>query len=103
MIYYLLVCLILKCSSYPKLLYIYPRMKGLTLAIKNFRVFCGSIGLGPLVLENTVKTFNYLSNAFCLQKGCSVRFLNPQSYSKNVWRILSVLQDFFNCSVGANV
>jgi hypothetical protein len=32
-----------------------------------------------------------------------VRFLNPHTYSRNVWKILSVLQEFFNCSVGANV
>ncbi|XP_076464273.1 ribosomal oxygenase 1-like isoform X2 [Babylonia areolata] len=37
------------------------------------------------------------------QKGCSVRFLNPQTYSRNVWKILSVLQEHFNCSVGANM
>ncbi|KAL8610962.1 hypothetical protein ACOMHN_042578 [Nucella lapillus] len=37
------------------------------------------------------------------QKGCSVRLLNPQTYSRNVWRILSVVQEYFNCSVGANV
>ncbi|XP_025103445.1 ribosomal oxygenase 1-like [Pomacea canaliculata] len=37
------------------------------------------------------------------QRGCSVRLLNPQTYSRNVWKILSVLQDYFNCSVGANV
>ncbi|KAK7504202.1 hypothetical protein BaRGS_00004506 [Batillaria attramentaria] len=37
------------------------------------------------------------------QKGCSVRLLNPQTYSRNMWKILSVLQEYFNCSVGANV
>ncbi|KAK7104186.1 ribosomal oxygenase 1-like [Littorina saxatilis] len=37
------------------------------------------------------------------QKGCSVRFLNPQSYCRSMWKILSVIQEFFNCSVGANV
>nr|KAG5711850.1 hypothetical protein BaRGS_026291 [Batillaria attramentaria] len=36
-------------------------------------------------------------------KGCSVRLLNPQTYSRNMWKILSVLQEYFNCSVGANV
>lgn len=37
------------------------------------------------------------------QNGCSVRLLNPQTYSRNVWKLLSVLQEYFNCCVGANV
>lgn len=38
-----------------------------------------------------------------LRKGRSVRFLNPQTYSKNVWKLNSILQDFFGSFVGANV
>ncbi|ELT93889.1 hypothetical protein CAPTEDRAFT_153587 [Capitella teleta] len=37
------------------------------------------------------------------QNGCSVRLLNPQSYSRNVWKYLSVLQEYFGCFAGANV
>ncbi|KAK3580866.1 hypothetical protein CHS0354_032927 [Potamilus streckersoni] len=37
------------------------------------------------------------------QNGCSVRLLNPQTYSKNVWKLLSRLQEFFGCCIGANV
>lgn len=37
------------------------------------------------------------------QNGCSVRLLNPQTYSSNVWKRLSILQDYFGCMVGANV
>ncbi|XP_060592333.1 ribosomal oxygenase 1-like [Ruditapes philippinarum] len=29
--------------------------------------------------------------------------LNPQTYSKNVWKMLSTLQEYFGCCVGANV
>lgn len=37
------------------------------------------------------------------QNGCSVRMLNPQTYSRNVWKLLSVLQEYFGCCAGANV
>ncbi|XP_041351839.1 ribosomal oxygenase 1-like isoform X2 [Gigantopelta aegis] len=37
------------------------------------------------------------------QNGCSVRLLNPQTYSKSVWTLLAKLQEFFGCSVGANI
>ncbi|XP_036363178.1 ribosomal oxygenase 1 isoform X2 [Octopus sinensis] len=37
------------------------------------------------------------------QNGCSVRLLNPQTYSENVWKKLSILQEYFGCFVGANV
>jgi len=37
------------------------------------------------------------------QQGCSVRLLNPQSYSGRCWKMLSTLQEFFGCFVGANV
>lgn len=37
------------------------------------------------------------------KKGCSVRMLNPQTYSKNVWKMLSTLQEYFGCFVGANI
>uniref|UniRef100_A0A131XLL6 Bifunctional lysine-specific demethylase and histidyl-hydroxylase n=1 Tax=Hyalomma excavatum TaxID=257692 RepID=A0A131XLL6_9ACAR len=37
------------------------------------------------------------------QKGCSVRLLNPQTYSRAVWRLCSVLQEFFGSFVGANM
>uniref|UniRef100_A0A1E1XC42 Bifunctional lysine-specific demethylase and histidyl-hydroxylase n=1 Tax=Amblyomma aureolatum TaxID=187763 RepID=A0A1E1XC42_9ACAR len=37
------------------------------------------------------------------QKGCSVRLLNPQTYSRAVWRLCSVLQEFFGSFVGANL
>ncbi|CAH1792356.1 unnamed protein product [Owenia fusiformis] len=37
------------------------------------------------------------------QNGCSVRFLNPQTYSRNVWKLLSTLQEYFGSCVGANI
>ena len=40
---------------------------------------------------------------FCLQNGCSVRFLNPQAFSHSVWKLTSLLQEYFGCLVGANV
>ena len=38
-----------------------------------------------------------------LQNGCSVRFLNPQAFSQSVWKLTSLLQEYFGCLVGANV
>lgn len=37
------------------------------------------------------------------KNGCSVRILNPQSYSTRVWQHLAALQEFFGCFVGANI
>lgn len=37
------------------------------------------------------------------QNGCSVRLLNPHSYSHTVWSGLSQLQEYFGCVAGANV
>ena len=37
------------------------------------------------------------------QEGCSIRLLNPQTYSRNVWKLCSVLQEHFHSFVGANV
>ncbi|UJR36973.1 hypothetical protein I4U23_029681 [Adineta vaga] len=35
-------------------------------------------------------------------EGCSVRILNPHTYSANVWKLLSSLQEYFGSLVGAN-
>jgi len=35
--------------------------------------------------------------------GCSVRLLNPQTFSETVWQTLAYLQEFLGCFVGANV
>ncbi|KAI0233822.1 hypothetical protein LSAT2_015978 [Lamellibrachia satsuma] len=37
------------------------------------------------------------------QNGCSVRLLNPHTYSVSVWKLLSILQEYFGCCVGANL
>lgn len=37
------------------------------------------------------------------QQGCSIRLLNPQTYSKNIWKYLSLLQELFGTCVGSNV
>lgn len=37
------------------------------------------------------------------QDGCSIRLLNPQTFSKNVWQLSSKLQEYFGCFVGSNV
>ena len=35
-------------------------------------------------------------------EGCSVRVLNPHTYSETVWKLLSTLQEYFGSLVGAN-
>lgn len=35
--------------------------------------------------------------------GCSVRMLNPQTFHKGTWKLLSTLQEYFNSFCGANV
>ena len=35
-------------------------------------------------------------------EGCSIRVLNPHSYSDSVWKLLSCLQEYFGSLVGAN-
>ncbi|RXG69254.1 Bifunctional lysine-specific demethylase and histidyl-hydroxylase NO66 [Armadillidium vulgare] len=35
--------------------------------------------------------------------GCSIRMLNPQTFSNSVWKLLTTLQEFFNSFCGANV
>jgi len=35
--------------------------------------------------------------------GCSLRFLNPQTFHPRVWKLCATLQDHFQCMVGANV
>ncbi|XP_053202794.1 ribosomal oxygenase 1-like [Panonychus citri] len=37
------------------------------------------------------------------QVGCSIRLLNPQTYSRSVWKLNSILQEFFGSRVGANI
>ncbi|XP_029211683.2 ribosomal oxygenase 1-like [Acropora millepora] len=37
------------------------------------------------------------------ENGCSVRLLNPQTFSHSIWRLTSLLQEYFGCFVGANV
>jgi hypothetical protein len=37
------------------------------------------------------------------QQGCSIRLLNPQTYSKNIWKYLSLLQELFGTCVGSNI
>jgi len=36
-------------------------------------------------------------------EGCSVRLLNPATFSSNVWHLCAKLQEYFGCLVGANV
>ena len=48
---------------------------------------------GKVTMQEIKKAFN---------KGCSIRLLRPQKYSKVVWNVLSTLEDFFQCMVGAN-
>ncbi|KAM6915450.1 ribosomal oxygenase 1 [Xenentodon cancila] len=37
------------------------------------------------------------------ESGCSLRMLNPQAFSSNVWNVLSILQEMFGSMAGANV
>lgn len=37
------------------------------------------------------------------QNGCSLRLLNPQSFSLAIWKVLSILQEKFGSMAGANV
>lgn len=76
---------------------------------KMFLFALASFTSGPMNtnLKNTSNLFcceiNFFCSEFYFQNGCSVRLLNPQTYSRNVWKLLSVLQEYFNCCVGANV
>ncbi|EDQ89400.1 uncharacterized protein MONBRDRAFT_25525 [Monosiga brevicollis MX1] len=36
------------------------------------------------------------------EDGCSIRMLNPQTYAKPVWQLISTLQEYFQCMVGCN-
>ncbi|XP_053567893.1 ribosomal oxygenase 1 [Bombina bombina] len=36
------------------------------------------------------------------RNGCSLRLLNPQTFSSTVWNVLSILQELFGTMVGAN-
>lgn len=40
---------------------------------------------------------------FTLQEGCSIRLLNPQTYSRSMWLLTATLQEYFQSFVGANV
>ncbi|CAF3450603.1 unnamed protein product [Rotaria sp. Silwood1] len=35
-------------------------------------------------------------------EGCSIRLLNPHTYSTSIWKLLSCLQEYFGSLVGAN-
>lgn len=76
---------------------------------KMFLFALASFTSGPMNtnLKNTSSLFcceiKFFCSEFYFQNGCSVRLLNPQTYSRNVWKLLSVLQEYFNCCVGANV
>ncbi|KAI6657454.1 Cytosolic Fe-S cluster assembly factor narfl-like [Oopsacas minuta] len=37
------------------------------------------------------------------EEGCSLRFLNPQTYSDSLWWLNATLQDYFHSFVGANM
>lgn len=37
------------------------------------------------------------------KNGCSVRLLNPQTFSESIWKLSSTLQEYFGSFVGANV
>lgn len=46
----------------------------------------------------------YASNVWeFFKEGCSVRLLNPQTFSQPMWLLNSTLQEHFGCCVGANV
>ncbi|EGG13942.1 transcription factor jumonji [Cavenderia fasciculata] len=38
-----------------------------------------------------------------VRDGCSLRLLNPQTFNMNVWKVLSCLQTYFQCGMGANI
>ena len=40
---------------------------------------------------------------FSFKNGCSVRLLNPQTFSESVWKLNATLQEYFGSFVGANV
>ncbi|OWF43534.1 ribosomal oxygenase 1-like [Mizuhopecten yessoensis] len=68
-----------------------------------------SVNLDITTYTNGVReTHNPVGRAYApvvwdmYQSGCSVRLLNPQTYSRNVWKLLSMLQEYFGCCVGAN-
>lgn len=68
-----------------------------------------SVNLDITTYSNGVReTHNPVGRAYApvvwdmYQSGCSIRLLNPQTYSRNVWKLLSILQEYFGCCVGAN-
>lgn len=36
-------------------------------------------------------------------EGCSIRLLNPQTFMPPLWKLNSVLQEYFHCLVGSNL
>ena len=60
---------------------------------------------GGLILEGGVlaSTYGIIPFHVHFQMGCSVRILNPQSYSQSLWLVNSTLQEHFRSCVGANV
>ncbi|KAK6183574.1 hypothetical protein SNE40_011028 [Patella caerulea] len=69
-----------------------------------------SVNLDVTSYENGKReTHNPIGRAYApvvwdyYQSGCSLRLLNPQTYSRRVWKLLSVLQEYFGCCVGANI
>lgn len=60
-----------------------------------------------LMHTKTCSTHNHTHGNVSLpcspQRGCSVRVLNPQTYSRGLWQVNSVLQEYFHSCVGSNV
>lgn len=36
------------------------------------------------------------------EEGCSIRFRHPQQFNKQLWRMCSLLEEYFGCVVGSN-
>ncbi|KAG7160252.1 Ribosomal oxygenase 1-like [Homarus americanus] len=51
----------------------------------------------PIGQAHAPVVWDYFSN------GCSVRMLNPQTFHRPVWQLLSSLQEYFNSFCGANI
>jgi lysine-specific demethylase/histidyl-hydroxylase NO66 len=51
----------------------------------------------PGIVAEHQDLWNHFSN------GCSLRMLCPQKFDDNIWKLLSGLEDEFNCMVGCNV
>lgn len=73
-----------------------PVQFGVNLDVTSWDAKVGRQTHNPPGRAYPTKVWDYFNN------GCSLRMLNPQTFSNSVWKMCSGLQEFFGCFVGAN-